>query len=515
VQPNVTGGNGAASRALPTDTEVPRQQGQRASIFRFDRPLRRAHRPKDSRLQTMSDLAAPEFQGYFWLPDKPERKVPGHFLRTADGRLQLNIVGTFSGRPIELDDRSPFRILGLSENGKSITLEGCLYTNRSFNFPGLPTAIIFVHFAFIGCHFKNDEPIQFDSIYCYSEAVDIWMRFAPMEVTLSTNPQKSAISFSPPSPLEYELPDDLKFNVRCTWSAPSATEYREARIKQKTWVGFEFPRKANFKEMLTIVNQFSNFVSFVIDQTIAINVIEVYSKELVQKFDNTSHMLPVQIVYQPINKKSPDISKIQEPFPLFSFENTKDKFQIILSGWLENYKIFESSFNLYFGTKSEMDLYLDNRFLMLVQALEALHRNSSDNTLFSTKDYEELSSILKTGIPDKYKEWLQSRLKYGNELPLRQRLKSLFSGFEEVFGGKKELKGLISYIVNTRNYLTHYDKSLHKKSAKASDLHKLCLALEALFQLHMARMCGFSIEEVIELCSRSELFRRKISDIHR
>lgn len=462
----------------------------------------------------MNHLAPPDFQGYFWLPGNTDTKIPGRFYCTEDDTLQLDVLGTFSGAPIESDQVEVPRILGVSEKGKLVTLENCFYTKRNFNFPGLAISSIHVNLALVGCHFDKDEPIQFDEVVCHSDAINDWLEFAPIETSLTTSlPRRASVSFSPPAPLVWNISSGVKMKLRSSWTAPIMSQYREARITQKTWVGFEFNQAKSIDELLGIVNRFSKFVSFVVDQTLPLNAIETYSRELIEEIGDVKRQVPIQIFYAPDSRGSPDLSRIAPPFPLFPFRYVRDRFGEIISRWLDNYDRFDSSFNLYFATKTGRDLYLDNRFLMLAQALESLHRHSSSETAFSTEDYSTLCAVFKKVVPDAFKEWLHTRLEYGNEPSLRQRLKFLFKGFESIYGDSKKVKDLISRIVTTRNYLTHYDVSLRQQSARGRELYKLCLSLETLFQLHMATLCGLSVEEVIDLCKRSQLFSRKTAEI--
>jgi hypothetical protein len=438
--------------------------------------------------------------------------VPGRFHCTEEGDIELEVLGTFSGKPIELDSPE-MRILGVSEKGKLLTLERCYYKNRSFSFPGLATSTIHVNLALIGCHFKVDEPISFQEIACQSEAFDEWLRFGEINVSWSSNPRSATINYSPPDQRVWPISIGADLTLSCTWTAPSKCQYREAKITQKAWVGFRFPMKRPFDELLRLVHRFANFVSFAVDQTLPIQAIQVYLKDVDEQVGGTKRRVPVDVYYSPDSRAAPNLSQIAPPFPLFSFQFVSTRFGDIISRWLDNYETFDSSFNLYFATKTGRDLYLDNRFLMLAQALEAFHRHSSKETAYSTDEYDMLCQALQQAIPEGFKDWLKNRLEYGNELPLRKRLKFLFNGFEPVYSGRKSVKHLVTHIVDTRNYLTHYDERLRNKAARGAEMYKLCVAMETLFQVHMAMLCGFSIDEVVELCKQSQLFSQKFDEI--
>ena len=149
---------------------------------------------------------------------------------------------------------------------------------------------------------------------------------------------------------------------------------------------------------------------------------------------------------------------------------------------------------------------------MLAQALESLHRHSSTETTFSPDDYAQLCTLLEQATPERFREWLDQRLRYANELSLRKRLKLLFESFQVVYGDTNKIAGLIARVVDTRNYLTHFDASLRQRAARGVELWRLCLSLETLFQLHMATMAGLSEDQAIDLSGRSQSFRRKLGE---
>jgi ApeA N-terminal domain 1 len=70
-------------------------------------------------------------------------------------------------------------------------------------------------------------------------------------------------------------------------------------------------------------------------------------------------------------------------------------------------------------------LYLEQRFLNIAQAVESYHRRRSDKKDLSEEDHEKRLEKILAGTPQEYKKWLSDKLKYSNELSLRQRLKDL------------------------------------------------------------------------------------------
>ena len=70
------------------------------------------------------------------------------------------------------------------------------------------------------------------------------------------------------------------------------------------------------------------------------------------------------------------------------------------------------------------------------------------------------------------------------------------------FFSEEEKALLINLIVDTRNYLTHYDSDLESDAAKGEDLYILCLKMELLFELHFLYLMGFSAEQIQSIADK-------------
>ena len=223
--------------------------------------------------------------------------------------------------------------------------------------------------------------------------------------------------------------------------------------------------------------------------------------------EGRTRTIPINIYYPswPYSKDKPETNRSK----LFEFEAIQNDAERIINNWIKAYEQIAPSFNLYFLAKMGMQTYLEERFMALVQGLEAYHRRTSNEKQMDEAEFKELIDNLIDQCPQERKEWLKGKLQYGNEVSLRHRLKSLIEPFKEVIEDQKKQKELINRIVNTRNYLTHYDQSLESEAAKGDDLRTLCLKMELLLQLHFLKLLDFSREQIDSLLANSFSFRWK------
>ncbi|MCY4262970.1 MAG: hypothetical protein OXC97_06640 [Candidatus Dadabacteria bacterium] len=65
-------------------------------------------------------------------------------------------------------------------------------------------------------------------------------------------------------------------------------------------------------------------------------------------------------------------------------------------------------------------------------------------------------------------------------------------------------------MVDTRNYITHYDKSLKPRVATGKNLWLVYIKMEAILQLHMLKRLGFTDVEIDSVYRNSHHLRNKL-----
>jgi len=110
-------------------------------------------------------------------------------------------------------------------------------------------------------------------------------------------------------------------------------------------------------------------------------------------------------------------------------------------------------------------------------------------------------------VPEAHKDWLRGRLAYSNEPSLRKRLKEILRRdpgvMEPIVGGsKKEGVGFVGKVVDTRNYLTHYDEGKKEAAAVGRELYELTERLKSVLEACLLREVGFEGERLKEVLSR-------------
>ena len=91
-------------------------------------------------------------------------------------------------------------------------------------------------------------------------------------------------------------------------------------------------------------------------------------------------------------------------------------------------------------------------------------------------------------------------------------MKRIIEPFKDVIGTKEQRGRIITRIVDTRNYLTHYDESLKEKIASGRDLALLCLKMEAFFQLNFLKILDFTCAEIKSIVNNCDELKQKLNE---
>lgn len=160
--------------------------------------------------------------------------------------------------------------------------------------------------------------------------------------------------------------------------------------------------------------------------------------------------------------------------------------------WFEQYEELGSVLNLFSTVMADKNLFVNVRFLLAVQALEAFHRTTDPSPLMKAADHKSLQQALLKALPEgtsaAMKEKIRTTLQFTNEPSLRQRLRAIFDGIKNRYGAAPSgfpVQKFVGSVVDTRNYYTHYVEALASKALDGSGMYwagrRLALLLTVLF----------------------------------
>ena len=474
--------------------------------------------------------------GYFWLPSAPDRKFPGTLSISDGGIIDLEIVELFEPVNWDSSDWESIRnrlnwepafgnhfkrIVGNIETDE-VTLDDCRPNGGHLYFKtGLSKSTLRVSRAFTGVKYNEDEIPSFKILIFSVDGINEWIgentdRSNPPNPNYPFGFQRPTIVFQHPEPVSFNLPNGMELSITFNQTGAGSRNPREEKITQRTYFKLVSQDARELDEFISIVEKIINFLCFAMGNIVCCDNMEATS-------ENPPPLPPTQedlgydkIGLLPINifcssrfyaKDKPRIGFNR----LFEFKQIQNNAEKVICNWIDAYEQITPAFNLYFLATMGTQPSFETKFLTLVTGLEVYHRRVSDENDKTEMDETEFDTLVENLIehcPEKRKEWLRGKLR--NEVSLRKRIKKLIEPFKVFFGNTKKRKKLINSILDTRNYLIHYDKCLEPKAAKGRDLQILCQKIEALFQLLFLEKIGFSQEKIKEIANNYSNIHRRL-----
>ncbi|MBG0754086.1 HEPN domain-containing protein [Vibrio cidicii] len=447
--------------------------------------------------------------GYFWLPERDEKKIPGILTIKDGGDIQLEVVGLFDS----FNDDEFDRIIGHIEDDGLVTLESCFYTNKNVAFSGISKSKICVNRVLSGVAYDKDEVVTFNTLSFSIDSLDEWIGISGINVNHDKEYKTATISYTPPENISYELDNGMRLEICFAYTLPRSLNTTEAKISQRVYFKLKSEELRPLDDFTEIAYKLTNFLCFAIDATVALKDLSATSKEIQRNGgDGCKYPVPVKVFYHsiPFSESAPDKSWHRM---LFTYGTIKSNAQDVFNNWLQAYEIMAPALSLYFSTKNGAQKYLEGKFLALAQGLETYHRRTNDEKLMDPFEFDSLVSKISESCPKEHSEWLIGRLMHGNEINLRKRLKQIVEPFKDKLGTSKERGKLLGKIVDTRNYLTHYNENLKDNAADGEELWILCQKMEVIFQLHFLKTIGFSEKEIDSVIDNCYPLKQKISII--
>ena len=463
-----------------------------------------------------------EKSGYFWLPSIPKRKIPGTLIITDGGNIELKVLGLFDESIEGLNNaikgkEKLKRIVGDVEEYGLVTLDGCFYKQTNISFDGISKSSIYVNTAFLGVAYDEKEEVLFNTFKFSVEGIDEWVGITGIKVKdqfeNKTDSITSSITYLEPEEISINLNNGMKLLITFSWTLPGGPIIQEAKITQKTYFKLVSQQKQPLNDFISAAYKITTLLGFAIDKTVCIEQVSATSDDIFQNMGNGKKVPASISIYYPSLPYTEVKPKIDRYRMLFRFSQIKDDAERIFNNWFKAYDKINPALNLYFSVKMGIHKYLDGKFLALVQGLESYHRRTSNEKSMDDSTFEKIVNNLIKQCPEKYRKWLSEKLEYANEISLAHRIKNIIEPFKNFFGPDKKRKSLVRKIVDTRNYLTHYDESLKSKAAKGKELWLLYLRMEAIFQLHLLHMLGFTRKQIEAIFQNSTDLQNKIKDL--
>lgn len=334
-----------------------------------------------------------EVHGEFWIPGDSHRSLG--LLRLEAGRKPSVELAEFTGLQrsafVENIRRNQGRrrgdghrvMHGIDEHGKPITLIDC-HETASRSTRSRLTRTLSCHSAVFGAHLEASD-LSFVGITFRLDHQDEWLgRFALGEVELeSTEVAGSKAIRALKVPVAESKSIDLKLEeyhrgrISLGWSVGS--EHRTHTFKSFSCIELTFERSRTWDEIREEVTWWRRLLSLATRSNIDVQEIFLERRDLpIEASPVESRLLPVWMA-RSVGPSPTHPNRSPDDFH-FTFDHVEPMFAEVHTRWRAIAKPWAAVLHRFVAISSDRDLWINEQFLFLAQAIESMHRARLGNT---------------------------------------------------------------------------------------------------------------------------------------
>lgn len=451
-----------------------------------------------------------EIKGEWWLPNAVEDKLVGTLYFSKEN-IKLDLMGSWTkddSLQSAFETNSVDIILGQSTKNEMFTLMDTMLINRSLSSGGYSTVIYDINSFIVGGHFSKKNEIFFSAATIYPTYLTKWLNRHPFKMENEKDSNQVTVEYIPEKGFEYYIPSigakikeesslelqNLDFNLRMQMYHSSRLSISSEELRDVEW-------------FLERTNQLVKLVSTLIGGG-------VYYEKILFKGErnesNDSHgESSSKLQYYSYFRKQRDI-RLKEKFSeldiVIDFFEVEKNLEAILNNWYEKYQELEVIHNLYFGFLYNV-IHIDTTFLNSVQMLEIYHRTRFKGKIFEEEFFKmekkKLKGLSQRNLDENFHIRVMQSVSHANDFSLGSRLDEIINTFsietkESLIGTPEEIKIFIRQLVDTRNFLAHYDENRKPHLIKGIDERYYAIKrLEAIITLLLLKETGLDEETVL------------------
>jgi len=425
----------------------------------------------------MSTVDAPdvtEEMGYWWLPSRPDNKVPGTIRYGFSIDPELVLLGVLrEGDESRLifgsgEEDLPEIICGITRSGNECTLVDCQISQRKHSGAGCAESYLAGMLIEGRCvTAKNDLVLH--QMTAHFDYLTEWY---------GRTGRSSRQGAFPSVSIQIQMPQ------------PNLADYGEGTLKlgiesqlNKPRLGGELVHAENAAMTIVpstpqLLPDFLNdslfpFICFVSLGTGRAHTFKRLSGKFAvdcrDKVGEELKLVPSSRFFWKQKRVDTQRRELVPPHMIFAFSHVEKALDEFLAKWYATYSKYRAILDLFFGRVQDTGFINSNTLLNVIQVVEGLHQIGRPERKISLDSNERqiAASILEV-CPEQYKQWLERRIMRSRGMYLIDRIDDLLFEHAGVLGLCEDFrKHLAKRAKDMRNYYTHYsDNSLNMASAE-------------------------------------------------
>lgn len=445
--------------------------------------------------------------GEWWLPETPNVKVSGA-LKFSIQSTYLELNGSFEPTQGLTTPSDREIIHGLGRKGEKITLNKCYFTQLEGNL-GSANVTYVIQTFFVGSYFQNEDEIKFSKINVKFSKLNTWIQTHGFKSEIE-RPSTYVHKYTSPQNITVKIDEQLSFSIVFGFSTTIEHEPKKRRLmEQDVSINLFVDEELDLLKFWKIVHHLRHFISLGILAPENVAALIGFTNRFTHQVGQQQEMDEIKIYWSKGN--SPNNSYVNLTNMMFSFEQIQNNFENYIKKWFELRETLGIVANLYFGTLYNPQSYINEKFFNIVASLESFHRIYRDDKTWSEEHFEQLKSTIGNAITDNEdREKIMGKIKYANELTLRNRLKQIINEYNFVLTSERGFdNSFIDLVVETRNYYAHYDLSLKNNIISNENLPIFINKLRIIVEICLLSQMGME-EEDIKTCVQKSMYQKNL-----
>jgi hypothetical protein len=450
-----------------------------------------------------------EEDGLWWLPATPEHQVPGNFRFDQELGPTISLGGLLRGLPESFNADRDERLLihGVTRSGKLVTLLQCLNKSRQLQFPGICTEVYRAHIAAVGLHFQGADEELFHRSQFHFDGLEQWLGRRPLQT--GRDPAARQISVTAIAPAEELLVElaDQRLLAGAIAGTKDTKETQTTIYSQSTLTSVPHePRSLDWHFHNAV--QIESLATLTTGRHLPLTWIQLQGP-MEELGPGVTRPTTVDII---ASMQHPTSTRRATDEPIIRWQEISNLSPDSVSRWFRMDEDLGSVIGIVLTLIAEDRMFVNVRFLLAIQALEAFHRSVDAKPLMDSMHHARLCEALLKAIPEgtsrEMRDKLKGTLQFTNEPSLRQRLRGILSGVAERYGDAPAgfSKTFISSLVDTRNYETHHTPELKKKALDNDGMYWASRRVLALLVVLLIEKLGIPPAEIMKGLQRHQEF---------
>ncbi|WP_143263932.1 HEPN domain-containing protein [Amycolatopsis kentuckyensis] len=429
--------------------------------------------------------------GRFWLLNHEELVLPGRLHFDPNEGIELSLIGRFEYEGVDTGDAAT-RILGVCDSGR-VTLNRVFFAGETSRSSGLNESRYRANQLFVGHHFTEPTievtaaTTEFTRLSDWVNETGITKTFDPRDPT-SNRPSRYSVSCTA-TPAKSGSFSRGQVILNSHWQEAEASQHS---VQLNFWhsIRIEYQAPQRFDLVQGDVARIQSLITMCTDSFAAFTRFMVESPDAdITMLDGTRTDIkqPIEFIATTIHSKNNQTRTVKRN--LFAFVTFTEAGGVeTIARWLDRAESFQRPLNVMMSIRHNAQMYVENKFLNVMQAAEAYHQITQGSTHTDNETFTKLVQDIIAATPTEHQGWLEEKIRFINTPSLNKRMRQLArSAGPGIRGLIRNVDHWSFTVAGARNELTH----LGKKSGSiiGTDLYHLsesvyivirnCMLLEA------------------------------------